>query len=231
MSPPLQAAQPVPLVRQLAGGDPVGGGYVRQLPALAAERLGPVRAHVDRRGAQAACAGDAPAYALALAPGRGLRPHHRRAGRCQTHGSMGERLGLGVPARKPPSAFRPLNSSPEIIRRTVLMYVQFPLSLRNVEDSLAQRGTTSVTRRRGCGGTASARCSPPKSGANGSSARERTRTGAGTWTWFTSASTACSTRPVGSAVMRSCRSCGAARGGAGCRSSDRARPRGATAGR
>ena len=36
--------------------------------------------------------------------------------------------------------FRYFNSSPEIIRLTVLMYVRYPLSLRNVEDLLAERG-------------------------------------------------------------------------------------------
>jgi putative transposase len=36
--------------------------------------------------------------------------------------------------------FRYLNSSPEIIRLAVLMYVKYPLSLRNVEDLLAERG-------------------------------------------------------------------------------------------
>lgn len=40
----------------------------------------------------------------------------------------------------PPSPFRRFNSSPEIIRLVVLMYVRFPLSLRNVEDLLAERG-------------------------------------------------------------------------------------------
>ena len=42
--------------------------------------------------------------------------------------------------RKPASPFRYLNSSPEIIRLAVLMYVRFPLSLRNVEDLLFERG-------------------------------------------------------------------------------------------
>src|ERR1700712_3588157 len=42
--------------------------------------------------------------------------------------------------RKPPSPFRYFNSSPEIIRLVVMMYVKFPLSLRNVEDLLAERG-------------------------------------------------------------------------------------------
>ena len=36
--------------------------------------------------------------------------------------------------RKPASPFRYFNSSPEVIRLVVLMYVRFPLSLRNVED-------------------------------------------------------------------------------------------------
>jgi len=34
---------------------------------------------------------------------------------------------------KPASPFRYFNSSPEIIRLVVMMYVRFPLSLRNVE--------------------------------------------------------------------------------------------------
>lgn len=41
---------------------------------------------------------------------------------------------------KPYSPFRCFNSSPEIIRLVVLMYVRFPLSLRNVEDLLFERG-------------------------------------------------------------------------------------------
>ena len=36
-------------------------------------------------------------------------------------------------ARKPASPFRYFNSSPEIIRLVVMMYVRFPLSLRNEE--------------------------------------------------------------------------------------------------
>lgn len=43
-------------------------------------------------------------------------------------------------SRKPASPFRYFNSSPEIIRLAVLMYVRFPLSLRNVEDLLFERG-------------------------------------------------------------------------------------------
>ena len=42
--------------------------------------------------------------------------------------------------RKPVSPFRYFNSSPEVIRLVVMMYVRFPLSLRNVEDLLFERG-------------------------------------------------------------------------------------------
>ena len=41
---------------------------------------------------------------------------------------------------KSPSPFRYFNSSPEVIRLAVLMYVKYPLSLRNVEDLLHERG-------------------------------------------------------------------------------------------
>ena len=41
---------------------------------------------------------------------------------------------------KPPSPFRCFNSSPEVICLVVMMYVRFPLSLRNVEDLLFERG-------------------------------------------------------------------------------------------
>ena len=42
--------------------------------------------------------------------------------------------------KKPTSPFRYFNSSPEVIRLVVMMYVRFPLSLRNVEDLLFERG-------------------------------------------------------------------------------------------
>jgi len=38
------------------------------------------------------------------------------------------------------SPFRYFNSSPEVIRLVVMMYVRYPLSLRNVEDLLFERG-------------------------------------------------------------------------------------------
>ena len=43
-----------------------------------------------------------------------------------------------LPAMSNP--FRYFNSSPEVIRLVVMMYVRYPLSLRNVEDLLAERG-------------------------------------------------------------------------------------------
>lgn len=38
------------------------------------------------------------------------------------------------------SPFRYFKTSPEIIRSAVMLYVRFPLSLRNIEDSLHERG-------------------------------------------------------------------------------------------
>ena len=37
--------------------------------------------------------------------------------------------------------FRYFNSSPEVIRLVVMMYIRYPLSLRQVEDILFERGT------------------------------------------------------------------------------------------
>jgi putative transposase len=39
-----------------------------------------------------------------------------------------------------PAIFRYFKTSPEIIRLAVIMYVRYPLSLRNVEDLLDERG-------------------------------------------------------------------------------------------
>ena len=39
-----------------------------------------------------------------------------------------------------PCTFHHFKTSPEIIRLAVMMYVRFPLSLRNVEDLLHERG-------------------------------------------------------------------------------------------
>jgi putative transposase len=42
--------------------------------------------------------------------------------------------------KPPPDPFRWFDSSPEVIRLVVMMYVRYPLSLRNVEDLLFERG-------------------------------------------------------------------------------------------
>jgi putative transposase len=44
------------------------------------------------------------------------------------------------PPKAPPDPFRWFDSSPEVIRLVVMMYVRYPLSLRNVEDLLFERG-------------------------------------------------------------------------------------------
>jgi transposase-like protein len=41
---------------------------------------------------------------------------------------------------KSDNPFRYFHSSPEVIRLVVMMYVRYPLSLRNVEDLLFERG-------------------------------------------------------------------------------------------
>lgn len=40
-----------------------------------------------------------------------------------------------------PNPFRYFRTSREIIRLAVMLYIRFPLSLRNVEDLLHERGT------------------------------------------------------------------------------------------
>ena len=50
-------------------------------------------------------------------------------------------VGWGLPlSTNPANPFRYFHSSPEVIRLVVMMYVRFPLSLRNVEDLLFERG-------------------------------------------------------------------------------------------
>jgi putative transposase len=63
--------------------------------------------------------------------------------------------------------FRYFNSSLEVIRLVVMMYVRYPLSLRNVEDLLAERGIdiSHETVRFWWNGLA--RCLPPRSARGG----------------------------------------------------------------
>ena len=57
----------------------------------------------------------------------------------QVHaGLTGGRLPTAM--SKPVNPFRYFDSSPEVIRLVVMMYVKYPLSLRNVEDLLFERG-------------------------------------------------------------------------------------------
>lgn len=74
-----------------------------------------------------------------------MKPSH---GLCQTNGArliktdpVGKRSDMSSRSRASSlSPFRRFNSLPEIIRLAVMMYVKFPLSLRNVEDLLFERG-------------------------------------------------------------------------------------------
>jgi putative transposase len=52
--------------------------------------------------------------------------------------------------------FRYFKTSPEIIRLAVMLYVRYPLSLRNVEDLLHERGIDITHGPCGSGGTSSA---------------------------------------------------------------------------
>ena len=66
-------------------------------------------------------------------------------GRCQTNvaasAPRGQRAHMTRKSRaKPASPSLCFNSSPEVIRLVVMMYVRFLLSLRNVEDLLFERG-------------------------------------------------------------------------------------------
>ena len=49
-------------------------------------------------------------------------------------------LNISVWAMSNPLSFRYFKTSPEIIQLAVMLYVRFPLSLRNVEDLLHERG-------------------------------------------------------------------------------------------
>jgi putative transposase len=73
-------------------------------------------------------------------------------------------------------------SSPEIIRLAVMLYVRCPLSLRNVEALLHERGISHETVR--YWGTVLGRCSPLKSAKNGLSRCGRILISVGIWTKF-----------------------------------------------
>ena len=84
--------------------------------------------------------------------------------------------------------FRYFNSSPEVIRLTVMMYIRYPLSLRQVEDLLFERGIDICHEtvrfwwnRFGSGGTGSVRCLLRRS-ESGVFITGHIHSGAGTWT-------------------------------------------------
>ena len=60
---------------------------------------------------------------------------HVRLNRVEAGRGLGSRAVLTRP-----SPFRYFKTSPEIIRLAVMLYIRFPLSLRNVEDLLHERG-------------------------------------------------------------------------------------------
>ena len=81
--------------------------------------------------------------------------------------------------------FRYFKTSPEIIRLAVMMYVRFPLSLRNVEDLLHERASISAMILSAIGGTDFALYSLVKSARNDITHRQVTPTGKGMRTYYT----------------------------------------------
>ncbi len=60
--------------------------------------------------------------------------------------------------------FRYFKTSPDIIRLSVMMYIRYPLSLRQVEDLLFERNIDICHETVRFCGTGSVRCSPLRSG-------------------------------------------------------------------
>ena len=83
-----------------------------------------------------------------------------------------------------PDIFKYFKTSSEIIKLAVMMYVRFPLSLRNVEDLLYERGIEISHESSGSGGIDLVRYSPLRSGKTGSIRCAHIRTGSGIWTKF-----------------------------------------------
>jgi len=83
-----------------------------------------------------------------------------------------------------PSPFRYFRTSPEIIRLELMMYVRFPLSLRNVEDFLHERGIDVRYESVRVCGTALVRLLRLRFANNASRKCALTRIGNGTWTRY-----------------------------------------------
>ena len=87
------------------------------------------------------------------------------------------------------NSFRCFNSSPEVIRLAVMLYIRYPLSLRQVEDILFEWGIDVCYEMVRYGGTALVRCLQPRSG-HAAFVIDLIRTGAGILMRCLSASTA-----------------------------------------
>jgi hypothetical protein len=74
---------------------------------------------------------------------------------------------MQLPGMKNRSPFRYFKTSPEIIRLAVMLYVRFPLSLRNSKTCCTSRALTSATKPSATDATASVLYSPLKSGGGG----------------------------------------------------------------
>jgi transposase-like protein len=79
------------------------------------------------------------------------------------------------------SPFHYFKTCPEIIRLAVMMYVRFPLSLRNVEDLLNERGIDISHEMVDFGGTDLAQYLPQKFARIGSARCAHIQIGGGTW--------------------------------------------------
>jgi len=89
------------------------------------------------------------------------------SGCCQAKLHEAPTSGRYVGMTKSTDPFRYFDSSPEIIRLVVMMYVRYPLSLRNIDDIPFERGIDNCHETVcGCGEIGSARCSPPRSAAS-----------------------------------------------------------------
>ena len=69
-----------------------------------------------------------------------LRAWKYRLGNVRTNFLPKNSLAISYPTMPHPVSFRYFKTSPEIIQLAVMLYVRFPLSLRNVEDLLHERG-------------------------------------------------------------------------------------------
>ena len=103
-----------------------------RVPAIVELRRKEVRASIFQQSIQFRFTG------IEHLPAQCLRDRLRR--QCQTKLAFSHLASLALGMTQPKNPFRYFDSSPEVIRLVVMMYVRYPLSLRNVEDLLAQRG-------------------------------------------------------------------------------------------